>query len=97
MCRISFFHVRIGKKINNSRAYSWKSGYAGGIIKKGQENPVKVHNFGFLPLLFANLGYLECYTPIFGGFSREKGIVRVPHAISGWNKPWKEKDYVKAL
>ena len=48
------------------RAYSRKSGHACGITKKEQESPVKGHNFGFLPLIFANLGNLECYTPLNG-------------------------------
>ena len=29
------------------------------MTKKGQESPVKGHTFGFLPLIFANLGHLE--------------------------------------
>ena len=48
------------------RAYSKKYGHACGITKKGQESPVKGHSFGFAPLIFANLGHLECYTPLNG-------------------------------
>ena len=32
--------------------------------RKGQESPVNRHNCGFLPLIFSNLGHLECYTPL---------------------------------
>ena len=46
-----------------SRAYSRKYGHVCGITKKGQESLVKGHSFGFLPLIFANLGHLERYTP----------------------------------
>ena len=46
--------------------------------QKRAKRQVKGHSFGVLPLIFANLGHLERYTPqktcIFGGFSREKGI-----------------------
>ena len=31
--------------------------------KKGLKSPVKWHNYEFLPLIFPNLGHLECYTP----------------------------------
>ena len=37
-----------------------------GITKKGQESPVKGHNFGFLPLIFDNLGHLEFCIPLNG-------------------------------
>ena len=33
------------------------------MMKKGQERPVKGHNYEFLPLTSPNLGHLECYTP----------------------------------
>ena len=47
---------------NIFRAYSRKQGHAFSIIKKGQESPVKGQNLEFLPLIFPNLGHLECYT-----------------------------------
>ena len=46
------------------RAYSRKQGHACGITKKGQESPVKGNNSGFLPLIFNNLGHLECCIPL---------------------------------
>ena len=48
-----------------ARAYSRKQGHA----------CLKEHNCDFLPLIFPNLGNLECYTPlatsVLGVFSRE--------------------------
>ena len=34
-----------------------------GITKKGQKNPVKGYVCRFSPLIFPNLGHLECYSP----------------------------------
>ena len=45
------------------RAYSRKLGHACGIHKR-ERSPIKGHNSGFLPLIFPNLGHLECYTPV---------------------------------
>ena len=53
------FSIQISS-VNVTRAYSRKEGHACGIAKKGQESPVKGHNYGFLPLIFPNLGHLEC-------------------------------------
>ena len=33
-----------------------------GITKKGQVSTEKGHNCGSVPLIFQNLGHLECYT-----------------------------------
>ena len=57
------FSIQISS-VNVTRAYSRKEGHACGIAKKGQESPVKGHNYGFLPLIFPNLGHLECYIPL---------------------------------
>ena len=45
------------------------------MTKKGQESPVKGHNYEFSALFFPNLRHLECYTTLndmwFEGFNRE--------------------------
>ena len=50
--------------------------------QKRQDCSVKEHNCGILP----NLEYLECHTPltacVFGGFSREKGILFIKKGIA---------------
>ena len=48
-----------------TRAYSRNKGMCI-LNKKGQKNPVKGHNEGFLLLIFPNLGHLEYYFPLNG-------------------------------
>ena len=32
------------------------------VMKKRHKSPVKWYNFEFLPIIFQNLGHMECYT-----------------------------------
>ena len=45
------------------RTYSGKLGHKFGVTKKGGKSSVKGNTYGFLPLIFPNLGHLETYTP----------------------------------
>ena len=42
------------------QAYFTGKGHACGITKREQQRPLKGHNYEFLPIIFPNLGHLEC-------------------------------------
>ena len=61
-------------------------------MRKGEEVPIKGHNYGF-PLIFPNLGQLECYIPLNGmvlienkGFYFSKMALLVDTARNKWLK-----------